>query len=796
MKTKLYIDITNLLNVKFITGIQRVVREVILRFYYNNDYELQLLSYSNEKNSFILLDTSNVVNYLNDKNKNKNTCFTKRIVEIKEIESNSIFFDIDSVWHNEPRRSYLLPILKDHNIRIVVFIHDIIAIKYPNFFNKVTLFNFMNYITAHLKYADMFFTSTFTVANEINALSKKIGLGEKKFQIACPGFDFKACEAINNNKKLMSVINNKKYLLMVGTIEPRKNHKLLLQAYDKYLKESNYAIVFAGKWGWNIEQTRKEIEEHPDYNKNIYHFEGLSDAEINILYKSAFLTIFPSIDEGFGIPIIESIGRKTPVIASRIEVLMETGKEYIDYISPDSPKELADSIFKYEHKEYYLAKKKQLDNFVIPTWDDMYHNIIIGLDTLFKCQYELPDDLELSQGVFLSAREDSILNTLPYIENFMPFIKEIVICCPQSMSYQLRSKYKGNLKLEFLTDEELLDNLTAPDDAETLHFLLRCLSVHKDIIHTNFIMFDDDYRPLTLIDKTIYFNNGKYNAYYFYDMRKWQNQLGRQEDSFSSGAKRTKEFLLKYNYPCLQYSSHMPQIINKHFYLEMLNTHKGIEYKGLCEWSSYFNFCISKYPQLFNVKPYVTLGWPGLITDWEQYIIPPVFLFENYYSWAYEKGRVFEKFSSIYCDNIQEINQEKIILGTENIMEHYKNNIICEKLNYKYQKKYGIYPSIVLVKYKNRIKLFGPNEIEIPKKIFTKLVVSFYGNITGNLKWCLLDQKQNIISNVYEWELTKARKSILIGVTTPNQCINGYLLISLEISYNLKESLLIPLKIV
>ena len=146
------------------------------------------------------------------------------------------------------------------------------------------------------------------------------------------------------SKQVVTIANEKKFILMVGTIEPRKNHKFLLDAYDQGLKRLGYNIIMAGYMGWNMDAFEKRLKEHPDYNRGIYHFERLGDDEIAYLYKRAECLAFFSYTEGFGLPIIEALQRGTPVIAAGIPVLREVGGENCVWVEQDNVKELCEKI--------------------------------------------------------------------------------------------------------------------------------------------------------------------------------------------------------------------------------------------------------------------------------------------------------------------------------------------------------------------------------------------------------------------------------------------------------------------
>ena len=114
---KIYIDLSNLMIVDFVTGIQRVVREVVLRMLENKKNEYILMTYSFRKNSFQQLDNEKFYDYFMNGTGEKSDIFLARKIEFRDIPSGAVFFDIDSVWNSYLKRGYLFPILKNNGDR-------------------------------------------------------------------------------------------------------------------------------------------------------------------------------------------------------------------------------------------------------------------------------------------------------------------------------------------------------------------------------------------------------------------------------------------------------------------------------------------------------------------------------------------------------------------------------------------------------------------------------------------------------------------------------------------------------
>lgn len=722
---KIYVDVTNLMEVNFLTGIQRVVREVLVRLVKYEDMEIVLLRYSSMDEAFKILDNENFYRYFRENSGEKSKVETDEIIGSSSMEPGSVFFIIDGIWNGSYRCSEFLPSLKDRGVRIVAFIHDIIPVNYPQFCHTNTLYNFMDYIGANIQYADALITSTQGVLDTIYKLMDQLGIQRIPGYISWLGSDFQ----VNLSEDIVSAVveefleKRKKYILIVGTIEPRKNHKILLDAFDKKLFSEDVCLVIVGRIGWNIEQLEKRIRNHPQLGKKLFFFEGLNDASVNALYKEAFFVAFPTYDEGFGLPMIEAFERKIPVIASDCPVMREVGGDLAVYFKTESADSFLNILEQYLYNQnQYNELKERVKSFVPFTWDQATERMAEVLRQ-FK-RTAISEEMNIKQMVILSARENDLCATLPFIEHFMPFIKELILCCPDEMKERFLNIYTGNLKVQIITDSMLLQESQLPEDHQERNFYLRSLAMKREELDPIFIMSDDDYRPLEKIEEEFFVKEGVYQAYYCHSLRSWKGTAGNQT-SYDLGMFKTLGFLEAHNYPVFQYSSHMPQVIDKNKYQEFLLLHNGIEYMGIDEWSGYFNWLQSAYPEIVSPVPYATMGWPGAFTDWKVEIPPQRYMFENFYESLYQKGGVFEGFSPKFIEDIESENEQKKKIFAMQQERFVQYEEVFNKYIQEYKSKYREIPSFVFI-VDDTLEMHFPKYITMASNGFFRLPAVIY----------------------------------------------------------------------
>lgn len=154
---------------------------------------------------------------------------------------------------------------------------------------------------------------------------------------------------------------NNPFFLFVGTIEPRKNLLVLLEAFRIFKENNNSPItlVIAGGIGWKAEAFQEALKNHPFKDQIICT--GFVDTEdLPTFYSQAIAFIYPSLYEGFGLPIIEAMSCGTPVIASNNSSLGESGGNLTHYFNANDPKELS-ILMSDVSEEIYKNKKNTPD---------------------------------------------------------------------------------------------------------------------------------------------------------------------------------------------------------------------------------------------------------------------------------------------------------------------------------------------------------------------------------------------------------------------------------------------------
>jgi len=137
----------------------------------------------------------------------------------------------------------------------------------------------------------------------------------------------------------------KDYFLFVGALHPRKNVERLIQAFDLFKQDSRMdtQLILCGRFAWQCEGIRRALEQSP-YRNDILHLGHVSSGELVELMGSASALVYPSLFEGFGLPILEAFKSGTPVITSNISSMPEVAGDAAITIDPYSKEDLAEAM--------------------------------------------------------------------------------------------------------------------------------------------------------------------------------------------------------------------------------------------------------------------------------------------------------------------------------------------------------------------------------------------------------------------------------------------------------------------
>ena len=240
--------------------------------------------------------------------------------------------------------SHELPFrLRQAGIRSVVTIHDLIFKVYPR-----------TYAAIDRKIYDFKFKDSCLRADRIVAISHSTkrdiirfyGIESGKIEVvyqSCDPLYYQSDDVQAETIPLIDAIP-KEYLLFVGSIQERKNLPLLIDAYRYLPSDTQIPLVVVGKGSKYQPEMKKRIQAS-GIEHLVFWMDTVTDNHhLRRLYQNAMALVYPSLYEGFGLPVVEALLSKTPVITSNVSSLLEAGGPHAVYVDPHQPEELAQAI--------------------------------------------------------------------------------------------------------------------------------------------------------------------------------------------------------------------------------------------------------------------------------------------------------------------------------------------------------------------------------------------------------------------------------------------------------------------
>ena len=320
---RLLIDATILHRQGGVTGIQRVVREVVAAVLRSGEAIPVAISQGRLHQYLAAPDLGPVV----------------------EIAAGDRFVMIDACWNCASEYEEMMRVVAERGALSVVVMYDLIPVLYPSAFADVS-HAFADWLDTLAVRADAVVAISKSTADDFIEYAGARWRADQKIGWWRLGADFKIASRHSVSSKLRAICADPlPFFLSVGTIEPRKGYPIALAAFQRLWDDgvdARYVIV--GGSGWNTRALQSRIVEHPEFDRRLFWLENVHDADLRELYSAATRLIAPSFAEGFGLPLVEAAQFGLRAIASDIPVFREIGSANVAYFRALDDADLARCI--------------------------------------------------------------------------------------------------------------------------------------------------------------------------------------------------------------------------------------------------------------------------------------------------------------------------------------------------------------------------------------------------------------------------------------------------------------------
>ncbi|MGQ0484085.1 MAG: glycosyltransferase family 4 protein [Hyphomicrobiales bacterium] len=244
--------------------------------------------------------------------------------------------------------AHLLPLHRSELVRwrllgveIHIVVYDLLPVLHPDWFNPRTIRNFRRWLRTIAVFADRLICISDAVKSDlVDWLARHYSLapGAIAIDTIALGADIEASAPDRglpeNIGQLLDAFSRKPSVLMVGTLEPRKGHNQVLAAFETLWKRGHEInLVIVGRPGWKTEALQQRLRTHPQSQDRLYWLDNVSDELLGLLYAASTGVIVASKAEGFGLPLVEALHHRKPVLARDIPVFREIGGSGITFFS-------------------------------------------------------------------------------------------------------------------------------------------------------------------------------------------------------------------------------------------------------------------------------------------------------------------------------------------------------------------------------------------------------------------------------------------------------------------------------
>lgn len=180
------------------------------------------------------------------------------------------------------------------------------------------------------------------------------------------------------------------YFVVLGTIEPRKNHQMLLDLWQRLVEELGPRaprLMVIGQPGWGGAAVLRQLRSSPQLSAHVRWLEDCGDAALGGWLTHARAVLFPSLAEGYGLPLAEALSLRVPVIASELPAFREIAGDIPEFLAPHDELGWQRAILAYADRDGSLPRlqRQRMAAFAPPTWEAHFSAIDAVVD---ECQRE------------------------------------------------------------------------------------------------------------------------------------------------------------------------------------------------------------------------------------------------------------------------------------------------------------------------------------------------------------------------------------------------------------------------
>lgn len=253
-----------------------------------------------------------------------------------QFPPNSTIVNVGTSWGYHNYFMVLRDVKRRFGTKYAPLVHDVIPLLFPEYCDRNLIADFINWIDGVSDHADFVFANSENTLRDLEKTVGKLGRTLPATKVVPLNGEFKSDVDSNleerqkaQNLLRTNNLDTEEYVLVVSTIEPRKNHSIVLNAWSRMIKRDDGrpipTLVCVGNPGWMNDAFYQRLRTDPMLAEKVKVILNVSDQALNLLYDKALFTIFPSMYEGWGLPISEALAHGKVPLVSNVSAHPEAG---------------------------------------------------------------------------------------------------------------------------------------------------------------------------------------------------------------------------------------------------------------------------------------------------------------------------------------------------------------------------------------------------------------------------------------------------------------------------------------
>jgi glycosyltransferase involved in cell wall biosynthesis len=252
-------------------------------------------------------------------------------------EPGDVILIVSSDWGRKDPLSFAA-LKRDSGVRITAVCYDLIPITHSQFYRPSDAAAFRRYWDGMFSVLDTVIVNSPAIRDDVIAHVRANGTPAPAVAIVPLGSEFPEATGPLDDP-LPDGLEQDRYALFVSTIEPRKNHRMLLDIWERLLargipQQDRFKLVFVGRDGWMTEDVLRRLEAPAAFAGTVVHLRRVGDELLRALYANAAFCLYPSVYEGYGLPVVEAFALGKAVISSNGGALRDVAEGLCPKLDP------------------------------------------------------------------------------------------------------------------------------------------------------------------------------------------------------------------------------------------------------------------------------------------------------------------------------------------------------------------------------------------------------------------------------------------------------------------------------